>query len=75
MNHGKDRFDRADRKESQACRADRADGVVRKYRRRAGADVSLAPARNRNVLHFRNCLPRILLRPRMAMVDERVSIM
>ena len=42
---------------------------------RSGADVSLAPARNYDVLYRRNCLPRVLLRPRMAMVGERVSIL
>ena len=36
---------------------------------------SLAPARNYDVLYRRNCLPRILLRPRMAMVGERISQM
>ncbi len=35
----------------------------------------LAPARNYDVLYRRNCLPRVLLRPRMAMVGERVSIL
>ena len=33
----------------------------------------LPPARNYDVLYRRNCLPRVLLRPRMAMVDERVK--
>lgn len=75
MNHGKERIDRTDRKENQACRTDRAGVPVWKLRRRARADVSLASARNRHVLHYRDFIPRILRCPRMAMVDERVSIM
>ena len=75
MNHGKDRIDRTDRKENQTRRTDRFDVLVRKYRRRAGADVSLAPARNYDVLYRRNCLPRVLLRPRLAVEGEWVTQM
>ena len=75
MNYGKDRIDRADRKENQACRTDRAGMLVRKHRHRIGADVSLASARNRYVLHRRSCLPRILRCSRLAVVGERVSQM
>ena len=73
MNYGKDRIDRADRKENQTCRTDRTGMLVRKHRRRAGADVSLAPARNRNVLHYRDFIPRVLCCPYLAVVGERVS--
>ena len=72
MNYGKDRIDRADRKENQACRTDRADVPVWKLRRRARADVSLASARNRDVLHCRSCLPCILLCPCLAVEGEWV---
>ena len=75
MNYGKDRIDRADRKENQTCRTDRAGMFVWKHRRRAGADVSLASARNRYVLHRRSCLPRILRCSRLAVVGERVTQM
>ena len=72
MNHGKDRIDRTDRKENQTRRTDRAGMLVRKHRRRARADVSLASARNRDVLHYRDFIPRILRCPHLAMVGERV---
>ena len=75
MNYGKDRIDRADRKENQTCRTDRAGMLVRKHRRRARADVSLAPARNYDVLYRRNCLPRVLLRSRLAVEGEWVTQM
>ena len=48
---------------------------VRKHRHRIGADVSLASARNRYVLHRRSCLPRILRCSRLAVVGERVTQM
>ena len=54
---------------------DRAGMLVRKHRHRIGADVSLASARNRYVLHRRSCLPRILRCSRLAVVGERVSQM
>ena len=75
MNYGKDRIDRADRKENQTCRTDRAGMLVRKHRRRARADVSLAPARDRDVLHYRDFIPRILRCSSLAVVGERVTQM
>ena len=72
MNYGKNRIDRADRKENQTRRTDRAGMLVRKHSRRAGTDVSLASARNRYVLHYRDFIPRILHRPHLAMVGEWV---
>lgn len=75
MNYGKDRIDRADRKENQTCRTDRTGMLVRKHRRRARADVSLASARNRHVLHYRDFIPRILRCPRLAVEGERISQM
>ena len=73
MNYGKDRIDRADRKENQACRTDRAGVPVWKLRRRARADVSLASTRNRYVLHYRDFIPRVLRCSCLAVVGERVS--
>ena len=75
MNYGKDRIDRADRKENQTCRTDHAGMLVRKHRRRARADVSLASSRNRDVLYYRDFIPRILRCPHLAMVGEWVSQM
>ena len=37
--------------------------------------VSLASARNRHVLHYRDFIPRILRCPRLAVEGERVSQM
>ena len=48
--------------------------LVRKHSRRAGTDVSLASARNRYVLHYRDFIPRILHRPHLAMVGEWVIV-
>ena len=75
MNYGKDRIDRADRKENQACRTDRAGMLVRKHHRRAWVDISLASARYRYVLHYRDFIPRILRCSRLEMVGERISQM
>lgn len=48
---------------------------VRKPRRRAGADVSLANAGDRDVHPRRDRARRLHGRPRLALVDARVSIM